>query len=283
MLVKDELDVIEHVVRYLARQVDEVIVADNESTDGTTERLYALRLEIPFHLRRDEAVGYYQAQKTSALAALALEMGHQWVVPCDADEVWYATDGRTIAQYLGGLAPDVAYVHADLYNHIPSAIDPPERCDCGWAEYRERPGGNYPAECARCLSTGGENNPFRRIGFRQREHGALPKVAARLRPGLEIRQGNHSAWAPGTGMTVRGLCVRHFSWRSAEQYERKIANGARAYAATNLPEGVGAHWRMFGSPDSPDFSERVQDHFRRWFWTANPHADSSLIFDPAPL
>jgi glycosyltransferase involved in cell wall biosynthesis len=139
MLVKDEIDVIEHVVRYLARQVDELIVADNESTDGTFERLDALRMEIPFHLRRDETVGYYQAQKTSALAAMALEFGHQWVVPCDADEVWYATDGRTIAQYLGGLAPDVAYVTADLYNHLPSALDQPERCDCGWAEYRARP------------------------------------------------------------------------------------------------------------------------------------------------
>jgi hypothetical protein len=100
---------------------------------------------------------------------------------------------------------------------------------------------------------------------------------------LEIRQGNHSAWAPGTGLTVAGLCVRHFSWRSAEQYERKIANGYRAYAATTLPEGVGAHWRMFGAPDAPDFSQRVQEHFRQWFWVAEPQADRSLIYDPAPM
>jgi hypothetical protein len=286
MLVKDEADIIEYVVAYMVGQVDHLIVCDNGSTDGTLDALHALSEETPFEIRADEEVAYYQARKTTELAAYALALGHQWVVPCDADELWYATDGRTIREFLGGLAPDVAYVSAELYNHLPTALDPLIGCsNCGgtgWYLGHEDVGAGYGDVRIECEHGPIEPNPFLRIGWRQREHGALPKVAARLRPGLEIRQGNHSAYAPGSGMSVGGLCVRHFSWRSVEQYVRKIANGYVAYAATTLPEDMGGHWRMFGAPDDPTFEERVAEHFRQWFYVRDPGADSSLIYDPAP-
>lgn len=248
MLVKDEADVIGYTVEHLLGQVDHVIVSDNGSTDGTREIVAAFPADTVTVLD-DPEVGYYQDSKTTMLARQAREAGHEWVLPCDSDEFWYAIDGRRIADYLAGLAPDVAYVEAPLYNHIASALDDDE-----------------------------EPNPFRRIGWRQREHGALGKVCARLRPGLEIRMGNHSAWAPGTGATVGGLCVRHYSWRSPAQYLRKIRNGEAAYAATSMNPGIGAHWRMFaGVPD-----ETVLEHFRLWFWQEDPSLDETLIYDPAP-
>lgn len=281
MLVKDEFDIVEASVRYTASQVDHLIVCDNGSTDGTFEILRTLGEEFPFELRADEDPAYYQARKMTELAAYAHAMGHQWIVPVDVDELWYATDGRTLAQYLNGLAPNVAYVNAALYNHLPTVFDPPIVCpDCNDAGWRVVPDEHGDPEQEQCPV--GERNPFLRIGWRQREHGALGKVAARLRPGLEIRQGNHSAYAPGGGLTIEALVVRHFSWRSADQYVRKIANGYRAYAATDLPEDVGAHWRMFGDPEDPTFEERVREHFEQWFLIADPYADSSLIYDPAP-
>jgi glycosyltransferase involved in cell wall biosynthesis len=247
MLVKDEADIIGHTVRHLLGQVDYVIVSDNGSTDGTRDVLRAIG--GPLQVIDDPEVGYYQDRKTSDLAAHALARGFDWVIPCDADEYWYAPDGRTLAAFLAGLAPDVAFVTADLYNHIPSALDPAD-----------------------------EPSPFLRIGWRQREHGALGKVCCRARPGLEIRMGNHSAWAPGTGVTSSGLVIRHYSWRSPEQYLRKIRNGERAYAATGMDPSVGAHWRMFqGATD-----EAVLEHFRTWFWREDPAADETLIYDPAP-
>lgn len=272
MLVKDEADLVEYSVRYIASQVDHLIVCDNGSTDGTFEILRALGEEFPFELRGDDDLAYYQARKMTDLADYARHLGHNWFVPVDVDEFWYATDGRTIAQYLNGLAPNVAYVQADLYNHLPTSLDPPPT-EKAWLE--------IPVE-RRYDMQGVEPNPFLRIGWRQREHGALGKVAARLRPGLEIRQGNHSAWAPGGGLTVTSLVIRHFSWRTADQYVKKIANGWRAYDATDLPDDVGAHWRMFGSPDDATFEQRVREHFEQWFLIADPYADSSLIYDPAP-
>jgi len=141
-------------------------------------------------------------------------------------------------------------VTADLFNHLPSAEDE-----------KEMP------------------NPLYRIGWRQRQRAPLPKICARARPDLVIHAGNHSASTQGTALTTAGLAIRHFSWRSEEQYLQKIRNGAIAYAATDLHESLGAHWRMFNGASD----EAIREHFRRWFFSERPRDDDSLIFDPAPL
>lgn len=253
MLVKDEADIIEFTIRHLMGQVDVVYVTDNMSLDPTADIAKRLQPEYGFDRIKvgwDEEVGYYQDAKTTDLARRAMLDEHEWVVPCDADEWWYSPGRESIKEFLAGLAPDVAFVTADLYNHLPTAIDPEQ-----------------------------EPDPFKRIGWRQRSHGALGKVACRLRPELEIGMGNHSAWAPGTGMTVPGLVIRHFSWRTPEQYLRKIRNGEAAYAAAGAARaGFGDHWRAFeGKPDVA-----VTDHFNTWFHVVDPTADSTLIYDPAP-
>lgn len=288
MLVKDEVDIIEHTLRHLMEEVDYIVLADNGSTDGTFEIASELLLrEDAGHphgygdVRIDEDPAYYQSKKTTAMASWALAHGFQWAVPCDADEYWYATDGRRIREFLAGLAPDVGFVRAELYNHLPTGQDDVavcESCDnVGWYIEADRRTGE--PEQVQCQV--GEPNPFRRIGWRQREHGALAKVACRLRPELEIHMGNHSAWAPGSSVTTSGLVVRHFSWRSPQQYLHKIRVGEAAFAATDLPEDVGAHWRMWeGKPD-----EAVTDHFRTWFYIPDPLSPDrdDLIYDPAPV
>jgi len=113
---------------------------------------------------------------------------------------------------------------------------------------------------------------------RNRERGALPKVACRLRPDLTILDGNHGAATTGTALRVGGLCVRHFSWRTREQYLRKIRNGAAAFAATDLPADTGAHWRVWD--DALD--EAIMEHFDTWFYASHPERDDALILDPAP-
>lgn len=247
-MVRDEADIIEHTINNLLHHVDHIIVADNMSTDGTREILERL----PVELLDDTEIGYYQSIKTSELAQKALLQGHSWVIPCDADEYWYvgADIRRAIRDYFAGLAPDVQMVRAELYNHIPAITDDVS-----------------------------EENPFKRIGWRKREPGALPKVACRLHHSLVIHAGNHSASYGGTGLAVGGLVVRHFSWRDREKYLLKIRNGQQAYAATNLPEGIGVHWRMFANASD----DAVMEHFDTWFFSKRPRRDDTLIYDPAPL
>lgn len=295
MLCKDEADIVGFTIEHLLEQLDRVYVTDNLSTDGTVEILHDLRDRHGADRIRvgiDEEVGYWQSRKTTELAMLAYEDGFHWVIPVDADEFWHAADySRTIKQFLEGTPPDVQMVGAELFNHLPTAADPPTHCPTcndtgkhfavageGYVTYEvDRVDGASYVLCPQC---GGEAepNPFRRLRWRQREHAPLGKIACRLRPDLVIHAGNHGASTTGTALTGAGLVVRHFSWRSAEQYVRKIRNGEAAYAATDLPESTGLHWRMFaGKPD-----EAIADCFRQWYWSADPWKDTTLISDPSP-
>lgn len=256
MMVKDEADVIVDTLQHLAYHVDETLVLDNGSTDGTVEIIEELSHSFPIVLRLDAELAYMQADRTTALALEARERGHAWAVPCDADEIWHPSHepDRRIADYLDGLAPDVLICEGALFDHFPTGDD---RLD---------------------------GPVFERLGYRNVQPGGLPKVAVRLKGDVQIHMGNHGAVHVGKQRQPRagGLTVRHFSWRSEKQYVRKIVNGRAAYAAAGdrLNEDWGVHWRMFeGATD-----EAIAEHYWTWFYKADPaKSDPPLVFDPAPL
>lgn len=242
-MVKDEADVIAETVTHMLGQVDGVIVADNGSTDGTREILE----QLPVELIDDPDPAYYQSAKMSRLAAIAGERGARWVIPFDADEIWYSPFGR-IADALADRPETIAT--ATLYDHVATAAD-----EAG--------------------------TPVERIGWRRRDPAPLPKVAVRPALPVEIHQGNHGASYSTT--SIDGLLVvRHFPYRSPEQFVTKARNGAAAYAATDLPTNQGAHWRQYGALLEAHGPEVLHSVFRQWFWDADPEHNADLIFDPAP-
>ena len=240
--VKDEADIIGPVVEHMLTQVDHVLIADNASTDGTREIL----AELPVTLLDDSEVGYFQSRQMSALAAQAADEGAAWVVPFDTDEWWYSPFGR-IADVLAEQS-QACIAGAQLFDHVATGEDPDDP------------------------------NPVTRIQWRRKDPAALPKVAARARPAVTIHQGNHGA---DHGQCVDGLLVvRHFPYRSVEQFVSKVRNGAAAYAATDLPEHQGQHWRDYGRLLESGGPDALADVFRAWFW--QPHPTRDLIRDPAP-
>lgn len=238
-MVKDEADVIEHTVKRMLDQVDHILVADNGSTDGTLEILAAM----PISIIPDPDPGFYQSEKMSRLAGMAMMGGAGWVVPFDADEVHLCRDGCRLADALALLAPEVLVSEAILFDHVATGQDPEL------------------------------DNPIRRLKWRRSEPLPLRKVACRASEGLVIHQGNHGASYPGVNHppSVTNLVeVRHFPYRSPEQFERKVRNGAAAYAATDLPEDVGSHWRGYGRILEEQGPEALAGVYHKWFYRERP-------------
>lgn len=255
-MMRDEADVAYAVVKHMAYQVDHVIVADNMSTDGTYEILRGLESELDNVLViRDEKPGYYQSMKMTNLGNVAAnKFGATWVVPFDADEVWYSRFGP-LGAVLDGLSPEVTIARATLFNHYCTALD-----------LAPKPG----------------ETPFHTMRWRKREPGKLPKVAVRWDETAVIHQGNHGADV-AKPMTLDVLEIRHFPYRSAAHMVRKARNGAEAYrAAPELDAGMGVHWRAYGQIAELHGDEALEDVFRAHFWYLSP-TDSDMVEDPAPL
>lgn len=248
---KNEPDVIEATVGRMLTQVDHVIAADG-SDDGTWELLE----RMPVTLIRDDTPTYEQPQQMTALAHRAREMGAEWIVPFDADEVWFGLGGR-LADVLMGLPNEVLIAETYLFNHVVTALD-----------------------------DAADGDPVSRIQWRRPEPVALRKVAVRARRDLQIHFGQHAASFDEVDRPRRVadvLEVRHFPYRAAAQLIAKISVGGPPLAASGLPESTGAHWRAFHESLERDGEQALIDWFNTWAYSADPHNDPELVHDPCPL
>jgi hypothetical protein len=119
--------------------------------------------------------------------------------------------------------------------------------------------------------------------FPSRDHGwvvdttphAERKVCFRSDPDAVLTQGNHAVHHPG-GATpdTDSLRILHLPWRSPEQLERKLTQGALAYEGTGAIAEVGSHWTRFGGI-------RAQDAQRVWDAIARGEAVDGLAWNPA--
>lgn len=245
-MVRDEEDIIEATVRRMAVEVDELLIADNGSIDGTREILEALARDLPLTVIDDPEPGFFQARKMTALAALASERGADFVVPWDSDEVWWSPFGR-VADVLATWPYPLAA--ASLYDFVATGVDRDEA------------------------------DPVARMRWHRVNPVELPKVAARTSLPVIIHQGNHGASYDAVALTLdRPLVVSHYPLRSPEQMIRKARNGGAAYAATDLPEDLGAHWRGWSALSD----DELHEVFRTYYFSEAPERDGSLVRDPCP-
>ena len=109
---------IDFIVPWMSSQLDHLLIADNLSTDGTLEKLLDLSKQYEnIHIVVDEEVGYYQADKMNALVRSAAELDPyiSWVIPFDADEMWFSRSGN-ISETLEQCEFDV--VSCDMWHMV---------------------------------------------------------------------------------------------------------------------------------------------------------------------
>lgn len=257
-MVKDEEDIIGFTLPRMARQLDHVIIADNMSSDETPLIIehWANQLgNISWTVDWDPA--YVQAEKMTKLAELAREkFDASWIVPFDADEVWYSFGNDLKDHFID--VPEWSVEFATLFDHVVTVADD---------------------------ST--DEDPIKRISWKRRIPAPLPKVAFRPLPGFQIEMGNHGVRFPGVVGTLEdsGIVIHHYPYRSVEQMARKARNGAEAYRAAGdrVPSGAGQHWRDYGRFLDEKGISAIDEIFHTWFYSADPDNDPTLINDPCPI
>jgi glycosyltransferase involved in cell wall biosynthesis len=260
-MVRNEADIIRRNVLHTLYHVDHLIVADNGSTDGTRQILDDLATRYPIDVVDDPEVGYYQSRKMTALAdraAADYKNTDLWIMPVDGDEFWNVWDDPSIpikefiaSPLCGDFVGDV--IEAALFDYRPSGLDP---------------AGTDPVETIQWCTT---------------KPAALPKIMARYRPGMIIHQGNHGVTLPNElGERQTLLRVNHFPYRSADQFVSKAVQGAAAYAQTDLPDDMGAHWRGYGRIHDTYGPNALKGVFGQYFWNMSP-GDAGLVHQPATI
>jgi glycosyltransferase involved in cell wall biosynthesis len=221
LLVRDEEDIVaDNLDFHLAQGVDEVIVTDNGSVDGTLEILRAYEARGLVRIIVEPTDDYSQGRWVTRMARIAAtEHKADWVINNDADEFWWPREGtlRTLFEGLGG---DVGAVVGHRTNFVPRPED--DRPYWERMTLRER----------ESLNPVGKPLP--------------PKLAHRAHPEIVVVQGNHRIKGPDVGSEVDdgSIEILHFPMRSYAQFENKIVKGGRAYARNKeLPEKTGRTWR----------------------------------------
>lgn len=218
MMVKDEIDIIGYNIEYLQTQdIDHFYIANNLSTDGTKELLVELSKKYGnMTIVDDNEFAYYQSDKMNNWCNVCFNMGADIVMPIDADEIWYSKDSsKTLGKLLKTVEGDIFVANSTDY--IPTINDLKE------------------------------DNPILSMAYKKKNSDSFPAVAFRKYPGFYLEMGNHNVINHG-GKRVCGLIgIRHYQYRSFEQFCKKVTNGKKVYDNTTFSDSIGSHWRKLGS------------------------------------
>jgi len=216
ILVKNEIDVIEKNINFHSSiGIDNFVVMDNNSTDGTREKLEELSKKFEITIIDEKGV-YNQAKWMTKLSNIAkTKYNPKWLIPNDADEFWKPTGGD-----IKKILPNDKYVlTVNRFNMITyEGLDSFEN-----SEYRVENPVFYRKDTQ--LSTQNISMILTKIS---------PKVIIRPKGLIWIRGGNHKALHLGNIKDYfkhydkikrfNDVEVFHFPIRSFEQFKRNIEN-----------------------------------------------------------
>jgi glycosyltransferase involved in cell wall biosynthesis len=221
LLVRDEQDILrENLDFHLGKGVDEIVLMDNLSSDGTAAIAKEYERAGYVHYMFQPQDDYAQGRWVTQMARRASEELHaDWVINSDADEFWWPHAG-SIKDALASVDANAIAASAERTNFVP-------RVDNGEPFWRR-----MDVRHAASVNVLGE--PL------------SPKVAHRALPGVVVAQGNHSVYLAGrvAPSAAAPITILHFPVRSRAQFLNKIVKGGAAYARNaELDPAIGKTWR----------------------------------------
>jgi glycosyltransferase involved in cell wall biosynthesis len=204
-LVLNEADIIEYTLKnFEAQGVNGIIVQDNGSTDDTIKKLEHFQNTTGIKatlILEGKNTGYFQSRNMTALAHFAASLGAEYIIPFDADELWYAPGHERLADLIR--EADAGCIHAEQYFYYSTREDIQH-----------------------------EMNPYKRIVWRTKEVRPWKKVCFKWFPGAHIGGGNHSLQDADGNEVSRGryidIKIGHFPCRSFEQMLDKVVRHGRS-------------------------------------------------------
>ena len=238
LLVKNECDIIEDNINFhLNAGVDHIIVTDNNSDDGTRDILSDYSALDQITVIDEFGDDYSQHIWVTRMAHIAAQKFRaNWIINNDADEFW-THPSESLQTVLKRTRAHM--LRCERRNMVYASDDIQERSCFDQMVYRANPPVAMPT------LEDIYHDPLPAPYFCL----ALPPKALLKSQGLvAIHQGNHSAEFIRPVKTEESdILVYHYPFRSKQQFEKKILEGAAAYARnSDLPERVGWHWRRFG-------------------------------------
>ena len=252
----DEMDILPRNVEHLrGLGVDEIIVNDAGSTDGTREYVLAQEHAGDVWLF-DEVKAGGQEVRYAIRTQLARNVTADWVLFVDSDEFWLPRDGdlRAALEAAGADVISVPRYNVVLGPDGPLWPDDPDPVDAGSILLYAQP--------VRDVATLGEADP----SFPYIQGLLGPKTAIRPEALGEIGAGNHFAFLTGDRAWRSGvssdIVIAHLPFRSHERYRMRARNATRAVAAS--PEyfsHLGWQFHRLAEELASDTTEqRFEDH-----------------------
>lgn len=215
IMVRDEIDVLPAMLEHhIAQGIDQFVVTDNGSVDGTLQLLEDYRDRGLVQLHEDPV---HQKQQTGTVTKMAreayVEHGADWVINADADEFWVAVNPSvTLREALEHTPTSVQSFQVPVIDMTGT----PAVSGSGFDRliYRD----NRSTEALNAIGLIAHSTPDAvHIGHAE----------------IDVAQGNHTVSLESFGRpaTQWSIEVLHLPWRSWNQFHDKVSKSGKAYEA----------------------------------------------------
>lgn len=246
ILVRDEVDIIEHNIHYHASVgVQHFVVTDNGSVDGTRELLSELQKNYSIDIIDEPSHSIDQDLWVTRMANQIKSDGRfEWVIHNDADEFWVPQHVSTLPEaVVHSLAmndeecTNIGVLQCPRVNMLPSQ-SATEHSDYQFFDNIHAVVNNVP------LKKGEEQ--WNDDGVNTVARHVMDKVMTRSDGLANVEYGNHGATHDMASAKTPYVLIYHYPVRTYQQFERKVVNyGQSLENNTRFSKGSSLHLRYW--------------------------------------